>query len=288
MKRKLQTALLYLALLMLTNTFGCAKKILDNNGTDGCPAGGCSPPDTRITIDLGNERQTIHSFGASDCWTTKFIGKWNDITKKNQIADYLFSMDNDQQGNPKGIGLTLWRFNIGAGSYEQGTNSGIPDEFRREECFLDTANHYDWSKQAGQQWFITAAKVRGVQNFLAFTNSPPVQFTQNNKAYGLGNSYLNLNAAKKSDFADFLVNVLAHFQSAGLPFNYLSPFNEPQWNWGSNPSQEGTGATDAEIADFIHLLGPKMKAAGLSTTICLGEANQWNSLDANNSDGRGD
>jgi len=276
------------ALLATANPFGCIKKTPGNNRTDGCPTGGCNPSAARIAIDLGDERQTINSFGASDCWTTKFIGKWNDITKKNQIADYLFSMDNDQQGNPKGIGLTLWRFNIGAGSYEQGTGSGIPDEFRREECFLDSANHYDWAKQAGQQWFLNAAKARGVQKFLAFANSPPVQFTQNNKAYGLGNSCLNLNVNRKRDFADFLVNVLAHFQSAGISFSYLSPFNEPQWNWGAKPSQEGTGARDSEIADFVRLLGPKMKAAGLGTTICIGEANQWNSLSANNPDGRGD
>lgn len=280
-----------MALLAITNTFGCTKKPASNNETSGCVTGGNSPcvqADTRITIDMENERQTIHSFGASDCWTTKFVGKWNDVTKKNQIADYLFSMDNDQQGNPKGIGLTLWRFNIGAGSYEQGTNSGIPDEFRREECFLDPDNHYNWDKQAGQQWFLNAAKARGVQKFLAFAVSPPVQFTQNNLAYGLGNSQLNLMDGKKSAFADFMVNVLKHFESTGIPFNYLSPFNEPQWNWGEKPSQEGTGATNTEIADFIRLLGPRMKAAGLSTTICLGEANQWNSLNANNPDGRGD
>nr|WP_228084944.1 glycoside hydrolase [Mucilaginibacter sp. JRF] len=85
-----------------------------------------------------------------------------------------------------------------------------------------------------------------------------------------------------------MVSVAKHFASSGTPFNYLSPFNEPQWNWGEKPSQEGTGATNAEIAAFIRLLGPKIKAAGLATTIALGEANQWNSLDGNNSDGRGD
>ncbi|MFB0495643.1 O-glycosyl hydrolase [Mucilaginibacter sp. OAE612] len=291
MKINLRSALLLMVMLGVSNSFSCAKKTGIKKGDDGCIVNGvntCNTGPARITINLGNEQQTMQSFGASDCWTTKFIGKWNDVTKKNQIADYLFSMEADQQGNPKGIGLTLWRFNIGAGSYEQGSDSGIPDEFRREECFLDANNNYNWNKQAGQQWFLSAAKARGVKDFLAFSVSPPVQFTQNNKAYGLANSHLNLTESKKNAFADFLVSVLKHFKSSSTPFNYLSPFNEPQWNWGENPSQEGTGATNAEIADFIRLLGPKMKAAGLATTICLGEANQWNSLDANNSDGRGD
>jgi hypothetical protein len=29
-----------------------------------------------LTIDLNSEYQTIHSFGASDCWTAKYAGKW--------------------------------------------------------------------------------------------------------------------------------------------------------------------------------------------------------------------
>jgi len=286
MKANLRLVLLPAAFLAVASTIISAKKAQVKK-----QAGeriNSSANSASIIINLESEQQTIQSFGASDCWTTKFIGKWNDVAKKNQIADYLFSMDVDQQGNPKGIGLSLWRFNIGAGSYEQGVASGIPDEFRREECFLDVNNHYNWDKQAGQQWFLSAAKARGVKKFLAFSVSPPVQFTKNNKAYGLGNSHLNLAGTKKNAFADFLVDVLKHFELSGTPFNYLSPFNEPQWNWGEKPSQEGTGATDAEIADFIRLLGPKMKAAGLSATICLGEANQWNSLDANDKDGRGD
>lgn len=241
-----------------------------------------------ISINIRQEYQTITGFGASDCWTTKFIGNWANLSKKNQIADYLFSADTDKTGTPKGIALSMWRFNIGAGSFEQGAASGIPDAYRREECFLNPDGTYNWDKQAGQQWFLAAAKARGVRQYLAFSVSPPVQFTQNNKAYGLASSHLNLKDGQKSAFADFLVNVLKHFQLTGTPFNYLSPFNEPQWNWGEKPSQEGTGATNADIAGFIRLLGPKMKAAGLTTTIALGEANQWNLLNANNRDGRGD
>ncbi|MBC7511241.1 MAG: hypothetical protein H7320_21230, partial [Ferruginibacter sp.] len=85
---------------------------------------------TKISINLNDEKQTINSFGASDCWTTKFIDNWGDVTKRNKIADYLFSTDTLIDGSPKGIGLSLWRFNIGAGSYEQGSASGISDEWR--------------------------------------------------------------------------------------------------------------------------------------------------------------
>src|SRR5690606_34486845 len=126
-----------------------------------------------VQVHLQEEQQTMHSFGASDCWTGKFIGQWADEQKKNHIADLLFSMDTLANGNPKGIGLSLWRFNIGSGSFEQGANSNIADEWRREECFLNADGTYDWNKQAGQQWFLQAAKQRGVKYTLGFSLTPP-------------------------------------------------------------------------------------------------------------------
>lgn len=253
------------------------------NGIDTCKV-------SKVTLDinLNDEKQTIESFGASDCWTTKFIGKWANTEKKNQIADYLFSNDTLSNGSPKGIGLSLWRFNIGSGSTEQGKDSGIPDEYRREECFLSPDGTYDWSKQEGQKWFLEAAKKRGVQDFLAFSLSPPVHMTQNNRSHGLGTAQFNIKAGKENDYADFLVNVVEYFNKTGYPMKFLSPFNEPQWNWGNNsPSQEGTAATNTQIADFVKILGPKLKSKGIPTTITVSEAAQWNFLNTAYNDGRG-
>ena len=226
----------------------------------------------KININLSDEKQIIHSFGASDCWTTKFIGKWADVTKKNKIADYLFSTDTLTDGTPKGIGLTLWRFNIGAGSYEQGDASGISDEWRREECFLNAAGNYDWSKQQGAQWFLNAARARNVKYIHGFCVSAPVQMTKDGMAHGGGGSSFNIMANKMPDYANFLSTVSNHFN-----FNYLSPFNEPQWNWGGpKASQEGSGATNTEIASLTKLLGPQLQTTAPNTKIVLGEAAQLN------------
>ena len=73
-----------------------------------------------VVVFPNEVHQTIHSFGASDCWRTQYIGKNWPLEKRNAIADYLFSSDFDDKGNPRGIGLTLWRFNIGSGSHEAG------------------------------------------------------------------------------------------------------------------------------------------------------------------------
>jgi hypothetical protein len=130
-----------------------------------------------VSISLSQENQIIHSFGASDCWGIKFVGKNWPVQKREQIADLLFSKEMDVNGNPKGIGLSMWRINVGAGSYEQGTASKITSDWRREECFLDAAGNYDWSKQAGSRWFAQAAKARGVENMLLFSIAPPVQMS---------------------------------------------------------------------------------------------------------------
>jgi O-glycosyl hydrolase len=279
--------LLYLFLLSTFVIISCSKSKYNGptSASDPCFVNGidtCNAVKPKITLNLNDEKQTMENFGASDGWTCKFIGNWANTQKKNQIADYLFSTDTSSNGQPKGIGLTLWRFNIGAGSIEQGAASGIPDEFRREECFLKTDGTYDWTKQAGAQWFLSAAKQRGLNNFLAFTLSPPVQYTINNKAYGTGTSQYNLQIGSSGVFSDFLVNVVQHFNQTGFNFNYLSVFNEPQYNWGNNsPSQEGSGASNKDMADLIKVLAPKLKQANSITKIQMGETATWDYIKNN-------
>ena len=116
-------------------------------------------------------------------------------------------------GNPKGIGLSIWRFYISAGTAEQGDDSDIGNPWRRGECFQNPDGTYDWSKQAGQQWFLKAARERGVERFLAFPNSPPVHLTRNGKGYApKGDSHLNIQPGKLDDYAAFLVDVMEHFE----------------------------------------------------------------------------
>ena len=271
--------------------FGCHRSSSSFPPSDPCVVNGvdtCQAKLPTLQVNLANTHQTIHSFGASDAWSTKFVGNWADLTKKNQIADYLFSMDVDTSGNPKGIGLSLWRFNIGAGSYEQGDSSGISDDYRREECFQNPDGTYNWNKQQGQQWFLNAAKTRGVKYLLGFTCSPPVQMTINGKAYGTGTAQYNLDPARFQNYADFLVQVCKHFQSTNTPLDYLSPFNEPQWNWGASNGQEGTAATNTDIANLVKILGPDLQSNGVTTRVVTGEAGQITFMNTATTDNRGD
>ena len=163
--------------------------------------------DLKYVVHPDSVCQTIDNFGASDAWSMRFLGEWPE-EKQRQVADWLFSCENDENGCPKGIGLSLWRFNIGAGSVEQGDSSQI-NYATRTECFLQKDGTYDWTRQKGQRNFLQLAKERGVTRFLGFLNSPPVYYTQNGLATntGRGGSF-NLKADCYEDYARFLAEVV--------------------------------------------------------------------------------
>jgi len=236
------------------------------------------PTTTELNVNLDMNLQTMESFGASDAWQCNFIGKNWPADKKNQIADLLFSKELDAEGNPKGIGLSLWRFNLGSGSSEQGDASDIGDEWRRTECFTTDGVNYDMTKQAGQVWFMKAAKERGAEKLLAFTNSAPVYLTQNGKAHASIKEYYNLKDEKMSDLADFWTTSLDKLKTVhGLTIDYVSPFNEPQYEWDGS-GQEGSPATNTNIYNFVNVLSPKLQSKGLSSQIVVGEGGSYEPL----------
>tara|TARA_R110002096_G_scaffold146733_1_gene305511 strand:- start:31304 stop:32803 length:1500 start_codon:yes stop_codon:yes gene_type:complete len=228
---------------------------------------------SKIHIDVNTKFQAMDGFGASDAWRCQFVGANWPEEKKERIAELLFSKDLDKNGNPKGIGLSIWRFYIGAGTTEQGEASGIKNEWRRAESFIDSNGNYNWDKQKGQQWFLRKAQSYGVEKFLAFSISAPVQWTKNGKGYNsdLVSGSLNLQEDKYDDYAAFMVEVLKYFKSQGIDFNYLSPINEPQWEW-EKKTQEGTPATNAEISRLTQLINAKIDNSNLDTQLTLAEA----------------
>src|SRR4051812_38404496 len=171
-----------------------------------------------IHFNEKNTRQTIRNFAASDAWACQFTGNWPD-QKRNAIADWLFSKDTFANGNPKGIGLSMWRFNICAGSTEQGDSSGIKDPWRRAASFPHKKGDKKTTELEGQLWFLEAAKKRGVQQFLGFFNSPPVWLTKNGKAYATGGK-CNIDSNQYTAFAAYTTDVIKNVQQqAGVGVN---------------------------------------------------------------------
>lgn len=238
---------------------------------------------TTFTIDLKQKKQTIHDIGASGCWNTENIGKYWPEEKKNRIAELLFSADTDTQGKPKGIALSSYRFNIGAGTAEQGDTSNITIPSRRVECFLDAQGKYNFTKQSGYQWFLQKAKAYHVSTLIAFVNSPPVFMNKN----GLGfksdkDGYTNLKTENHTAYANFLAKVVQYFDGEGIHFNYLSPVNEPQWDWAANDkgkqSQEGSPYHNNEIAAVVRKIDSVFSKKRIKSKIFITEAGQIDRL----------
>lgn len=227
-----------------------------------------------VSIDPNEKYQTIRGFGASDCWSPSYVGKyWTD--SRAGISELLFSSE-IVEGQPKGIGLSLWRVNLGAGSAEQGDASGIEDKSRRAESYMTTEGNYDWNKCEGQRYFMSRAKELGVPDFILFSNSPLVQYTKNGK--GLSNSGMNSNLKDDcyDDYAKYMADVAKHYTEEGYNITHISPVNEPQYNWDSG--QEGSGWTNDQVAKLVRELDSSLTANGLSTDILLGEAGDWEYL----------
>ena len=239
-----------------------------------------------VEIDLTEQYQTIQGFGASDAWNFDPVGKhWNTDVKED-IAEKLFSTEINGN-NPNGIGLSRWRFNIGAGSAEQGDDSKIEHEERRSECFITSVEDvngeevvtYDWNKQAGQQWFLQKANEYNVHQLVAFLNSPPRFYTKNGRTNSdntdrFGNT--NLGDSNYNRFSDFMTDVLEHFSDEGIEFSQISPINEPQYKWSSG--QEGCPYTHEEVYKLVEKLNRDIVDRGLDTKILLSEAGDYRYL----------
>lgn len=229
-------------------------------------------------IDTTKQFQTIDSFTASDAWSGNFIGKFFDADKKEQLSKWLFSQKFGEDGSPEGIGLSLWRVNLGGGTWEQDGADIVPIQRRAESFLTKDGTKYDWSKAAGQQYFMKKAKEYGCNAFLFFSNTPPVQMTLNGKGYKDTDDFLvNLRPDKFTAFAEYLAECAKHFTDEGYNIRYISPFNEPGWKWTTN-AQEGTSWGNPDIKKVSVELDREILKRGLNTKIFICEAERFEFL----------
>ncbi len=71
-----------------------SEAVMNNSGTG------------KTVLDTTATYQTMNGFGASACWWSQDIGSWEN---SEEILSYLYDKD-------KGIGLNIYRYNLGAGS----------------------------------------------------------------------------------------------------------------------------------------------------------------------------
>lgn len=259
-------------LLCLLAAGACTDDTLSESGEPETPG---TSVEKSVTVNAGKIYQTMKGFGASDCWTPAYVGKyWT--SSRDRISELLFSSE-IVDGQPKGIGLSMWRVNLGGGTMEQGAESGLADASRRAESYLNDDGTTDWTRCEGQQYFMQRAKELGCNQFVLFSNTPPVQYTLNGKGFSQNGGKANLKVECYDDFARYMAETAHHYVSEGYNVSHVSPVNEPQYNWDGN-NQEGSGWTNDEIARLVRELDRELTSKGLDTDILLGESGDWEYL----------
>ncbi|MCB8944955.1 MAG: xylanase [Ardenticatenaceae bacterium] len=220
------------------------------------------PAAGQIFLDPEKQYQTIEGFGASGAWWAQDVGGWDEAVRQ-EITKLLFDRE-------QGIGLTIYRYNIGAGAGEN-----IRDEWRRTEGFAVEPGVYDWSRDAGAMWVLQTAVAYGVQHVVAFSNSPPAWLTLSGQVTGGQNGTTNITPENYEAYATYLIDIVRHLQEQGIPVKELSAINEPQWDWSHNNGQEGAHYAPAEAAALTRVLIEQIQAADLDVKISAVESGEW-------------
>lgn len=202
------------------------------------------------TIDLSATHQTIEGFGASGAWWAQSVGAWEN-------ADEIISLLYDEED---GIGLDIYRYNLGAGSRDiNDTTMYIDDE--RTSCFLQPNGTYNWNNDANAMQALSIARSHNPDlKVTLFANSPPVYMTTNGKAYVSPDASSNIAKSRYQDYANYIVACAEHFIDSGYNVNEVSPINEPEWGWNGwvldngdvSCGQEGCHWGYSEALDFYN------------------------------------
>ena len=228
-----------------------------------------------ITVDETAEYQTVESFGASGCWWSQYMGLWDvpcgntGRTAREQLAVLLYDRN-------FGIGLTGYRYNLGAGSADSGRGS-YSDVHRRAQSFETAPGVYDWTRDEGAVWFLQKAVELGAVEVVLFCNSPLERLTVNGTAQmirGMGKS--NIEKQNYPAWAKYCCDAAEHFIGLGVPVKYISPINEPQWDWYAG-NQEGChyepSAVPGVYSAFLEELESRPALAGVE--LSGPESGEW-------------
>jgi len=208
---------------------------------------------SKIKVDETKTHQTWESFGVSGCWWSQYVGGWDqpykdhELATREEIVQYLYSMEN-------GIGLTSYRYNLGAGSVEKKNSGNFWYPERKAECFEISPGKYDFeNKDVNAQWMLKriVEVTEGEVDVVLFSNSPLCRLTTNGKAMMTAGETNNLPVENYDDFATYVLDVAEYFVSQGIPVTDLSPINEPQWEWADG--QEGCHYEPKQCAEVLRV-----------------------------------
>lgn len=222
----------------------------------------------KISVNPFSVQQEWDGFGTSAAWWSQNVS--DESTRKN-LAKELYSSE--------GLGLSIYRYNIGAGESPRVSNS-----WRRAESFYyfneETGKYeYDFTRDANAQAFLFEALSQEnstVDTVILFANSPHYSMTISGEASGnKEQGKTNIAPEMYDDFVDYFLTITEYFISKGVPVKYISPINEPQWDWsGDGVSQEGCHYEKEQVLELLALFSKGIDERKLDVKISAPESGQ--------------
>ena len=208
-----------------------------------------------IGVNKFMEHQTFEGFGTSSAWWSQTIA---DKETAREIARLLYD-------DKTGLGLDIYRYNIGGGEKEN-PHTRIGDPNRRTESFYvlneETGEYeYDFTRDANARRMLDMAVEYGAKEVILFCNSPHFSMTASGHASGGLTEYAsNLPEENYAAFVDYVLTIADWFVSQGYPVTAISPINEPMWKWGGDwVGQEGCHYTADETVAVLELFALEMQ-----------------------------
>ncbi|GAB3871020.1 RICIN domain-containing protein [Dactylosporangium cerinum] len=205
-----------------------------------------------ITVNPNTTYQSMVGFGAS--FTDSSASLIYNSSARNTVMNALF--------NPSsGIGLSFLRQPLGASDFS--LNFYTYDDGAADPNLTRFSVAHD---QAYILPLLTQARSLNpsLSTMVVPWSAPAWMKTNNNLVGG------SLSTSYEATFANYLVKSVQAYQAAGVPVQYLSIQNEPQF---SPPGYPGMLMSASQQAAIINNLAPKLSAAGLSTKILAWDHN---------------
>jgi len=215
-----------------------------------------------VLIDGSTKLQTMDGFGFSNAFGPASTLQNSPISEQQQILNLFFNTST-------GAGFTILRNLLPSDPFNtiESNNPGSPTA-PPQYTALGTSE--------GQVWLAQQAQTYGVKQFYGDAWSAP-GFMKTNGTEANGGSLCGSPGATCSSgdwrqaYANYLVQYIKDYQAAGITLTNIGAFNEP--NLVTSYSSMVMNPTQA--ADFVDVLAPTLKTAGLTTKIVCCDGEGW-------------
>jgi len=224
-----------------------------------------------ISVDADIQFQTIDGFGVSESFQRagQIFGKFGLSTaNRYKIVDLLFS-------NEVGAGLTLLRNGIGSSnsSDRDFMNSILP--FNPGSPDVNPAYRWDYN-DSSQVWLAQQASFHGVKIIADAWSAPAFMKTNQDDAHGGYLCGVSGTACTSGDwrkaYAKYIAQYIRYYEASHIKISHVGFLNEPE----KTEPYASMLSNGTQAADFIKVLEPTLRAAGLNTKIICCDGAGWN------------